>query len=393
MNNFALENKNNKNEIIFALYFFGFVLLKPVVQAFQSVSTLILLAFVAILLCYSILENIKRVSEFSIVPVFFVFFAVTICLLDYFINSDKGTFSFLQQLLIYGAFPIYFLSNTRDLNELIKWLGRIGIIVFLAFSWMPLTSINIFSDYMEYGFLVCVPVFICIHVYRKVYKKNYIILFEIILFVLTFIYANRSSLLIILIFVVVYSILFSKTRDIAIMKVLAILFSMLIFLLFMKEISQFLVQILDSLNIDSYSIRQYIKLLESGDFASFLSGRFPLWQNALLLIEQAPIFGNGITAFESIYGTYSHNIILDILVQFGLFGLIAFGSAFTIALIFACNSKDSLTKKVFVMFLCMWFPKLMLSGMFYMEMGFWLFLFFFCFYSPKNQVKDGIRLC
>jgi O-antigen ligase len=52
--------------------------------------------------------------------------------------------------------------------------------------------------------------------------------------------------------------------------------------------------------------------------------RVPIYKNALMMIAEAPVYGNGIGSFYDKYGTWPHNIFLEMLVEFGVVGAIWF---------------------------------------------------------------------
>lgn len=72
-----------------------------------------------------------------------------------------------------------------------------------------------------------------------------------------------------------------------------------------------------------YSIMRIKRLFEGiqgGDLVTASVGRNFLYGRAINLITQKPIMGNGFLSFIKEYGTYPHNIFLDILTSFGIFG-------------------------------------------------------------------------
>ena len=81
---------------------------------------------------------------------------------------------------------------------------------------------------------------------------------------------------------------------------------------------------------------------------SFLDGRgdenrSQIASNAIALFLSAPMFGHGAGSVFGLLGTYSHNFVLDILVEYGLFGaaLIIFFAAFVVCKLVRCIKADS----------------------------------------------------
>lgn len=76
-------------------------------------------------------------------------------------------------------------------------------------------------------------------------------------------------------------------------------------------------------------IRFFILSVESGSSVSNSTRlRVQMVNNAIDLWAYRPIFGNGMAAFEILYGGYSHNNIVELLSSFGLFGLVLYYSIY-----------------------------------------------------------------
>ena len=90
-----------------------------------------------------------------------------------------------------------------------------------------------------------------------------------------------------------------------------------------------------------YTVQRFLDLLgyiEHGG-AAVRFERLSYWSRALEFWSRAPIFGNGIASFSSLYlsgleiaGTQPHNIVLEILVDFGIVGLVLFTALLVVAL-------------------------------------------------------------
>lgn len=108
------------------------------------------------------------------------------------------------------------------------------------------------------------------------------------------------------------------------------------------------------------------------------SGRLPLYQKAQYLFAQAPVFGYGIFGFRRVFGDiYPHNIILEILLQGGVFYL-----AFWIVILsllgrrLFLNIKRDVTFRVYLFIALYPLVSLMFSGTYISSGLFWFLVAF-----------------
>jgi len=79
--------------------------------------------------------------------------------------------------------------------------------------------------------------------------------------------------------------------------------------------------------------------------------RIKMLYDAFDMWSSSPIFGNGVAAFEIRYGHYSHNNIMELLVSFGLVGLILYYMLYAYLFFKIIKIKKTQTKTVFFIFL------------------------------------------
>lgn len=113
------------------------------------------------------------------------------------------------------------------------------------------------------------------------------------------------------------------------------------------------------------------------------SGRGPAYENALRIIREKPLFGIGIYGYnyDAVWPQYPHNIILEILMQYGIIlgaVVIVFLGYVEISIIF---SKNYLMKGL------SFFPavNLMFSGSYTANVLFWFVVVWFCFSKFVEQ--------
>jgi hypothetical protein len=105
------------------------------------------------------------------------------------------------------------------------------------------------------------------------------------------------------------------------------------------------------------------------------SGRDRIYEDLITEVANNPLFGIGIGGDRLLRGGgYPHNIFLEILLNFGVF----FGALIIISLcsliiklLFIKNKKHY---DIFIIWLCLGFVHLMISGSFIIDLKFWVFL-------------------
>lgn len=138
------------------------------------------------------------------------------------------------------------------------------------------------------------------------------------------------------------------------------------------------------------SIRIFDKLLS--EKISDSSGRNIIAEKVLEAINEKMIFGNGLCSDRVIAGNYSHNIFLELWVEFGVF--IGTGIVITIIIILFRGYKSARGKGEKGLILALIFSaffKLMLSGT-YLDEKLLFFLLGLCVYSiRKTKLKENIK--
>ena len=139
--------------------------------------------------------------------------------------------------------------------------------------------------------------------------------------------------------------------------------------IFLREILIFANTILNRIGIYSRSIDLFLE----GEM--YLSGRDIIYGEVINQIVSNPIFGIGL-AGDRIYtgGVYSHNIFLEILSGFG----IIMGSVILIVIGFisikSLFSRDLEGSNLMLIWFCIGFVPLTVSGSYLTEFQFWIFL-------------------
>ena len=117
---------------------------------------------------------------------------------------------------------------------------------------------------------------------------------------------------------------------------------------------------------------------------SSISARKILFYTSIKEISMNPIGGMGLFGFQMKYGTYPHNLLLEILTDFGLVlglpTLLIITIFFIyIALVRKLSSFETLIRNLIIVTM----PFLMVSGTFYYNQIFFLFIFYVLYKVPK----------
>jgi len=287
-----------------------------------------------------------------------------------------------------------FLSKIKNIEKLIYYYVFFSLLAFILLGGDPIHGFRIFSDYMDYGFNLGLPVFIGLFLGYKYFKFKWMIFFLILNFLSILIYSNKSSLLTVIVFVFIYYLFIDPISKKRIVK-LIIPISIILLLIYIniKSIALFIYDVfVVKLNVNSYSlitIKNYF--LTKSDRVLF-SGRIEIWNKAKVMISENLLFGHGIGSFQDRYGFYSHNIILDLLLFFGIVGFVTF-----LILIFYSLYKilkyNGLVRLLGGFLFSLWFPKLFFSTYFIADVGFWCFLSFpfICKYFENYENIDNVK--
>ncbi len=126
-------------------------------------------------------------------------------------------------------------------------------------------------------------------------------------------------------------------------------------------------------------------------YNSSIGGRLLLYSRAIKHTSEKPITGNGLGFYQKVYKTYPHNTFLEVMVDFGILGLLWEIAILVIvirmALMYRKTDNNNLLAVTVMIFYLFMFGERMVSGSFYAFDGFFLDLIILGVY-----VKERIRL-
>lgn len=365
--------KHLSHELIFALYLWGFTLLKPLIQVSGNLSTVILFSYVLILLVLSFyFEPIQRfkIAVYTLIGSFlFVLF------LDLLFRPNSYSITIIYNFIIYGLLPIHFfskVSNSKRFFEINVWISLISLILY---GWDPLFDYNLFGDYMSYGFGVILPTYFGLHIGRKILKHRFLLPFEVVSLFLLFLFANRSTLLGAILMWVLVEILITKYDWRKLLKNSMIVLFVGTLLFNITKIIDYLILLMSRYGLYSYSLANYSQLLH-GNVVGFSSGRDILSIKAEEFIKEKDnlFIGSGAGIYQAEHGFYTHNMISDIRIEYGFMGIIVICFLLMKSILKVFFYKNQYNKLLGVFLLVQWFPKLLLSVVWLSDIGFWCFI-------------------
>lgn len=376
---------------LFPLLFWNIIYTRPLIVMFPERSTLILflfsLGFLALYLTGIVTGKIVLTVNRGYLS---VYAAVIMFSVSFLFGFNDWLPVYMYQFFSRVFLLVLIFLSVRDFKLLLKNYCYLSILALALYGFVPFLKPDVFSNYMDYGFTVATPGFFGIYIARKYFQIKIAAIFEVIAWISIIVFSNRSSILSVLTFILFYSI-YIENKDLRFMLkwtagagILGALLTNAVSILSLVRGS------LTAANYNSYSVNRLYEWIVNGDTYNLSSGRDRIADVAFDVIRDNVMFGTGVGTFESMYNVYSHNIILDFLLYWGIFGVMVLGVMLVLGLWLMKTQEDS-TRMVLVLTFCMWFPKLLFSSSFLVEPGFWLYISSILLFSkgtlyrrPKN---------
>lgn len=245
--------------------------------------------------------------------------------------------------------------------------------IILVIVFFVATKIRASTYDMVYSYLSIVPIIILIY---KVFNKfNFLdIILAVTGGVIVLLVGARGPILCIIMFIFIYIISNSIIGKKKIKFISILLISLIIIILVLLNFNIILNVINDILIKRNIYSRTVNILLNIGEL-DFTTGRLDIYKICLEIIKNNPLFGLGIGGDRVVLdGTYPHNIILEIFMNFG----VLFGSIFIIFIIFitikSILSRNSTNRSLSIIFMGIGFIQLFISGSYLTSPNFWLYL-------------------
>jgi O-antigen ligase len=365
------------NELLLVYYIWSFSLLKIVFTILPNYSNQILIINTLMVFILNLIYNKFRINKKIIVIAFLV---SLLYFIEIIFRKNDFISSIYYNFIIFGLIPMYLFSFIENKRKVIEYYSYLSILALLIYAYEPFNNYKYLSNYMGFGFEIVLPAFLGIYLLYKEKTKNrkyekskikrlIIILLVVITIIFSIIFSNKGTMLSVLFFILVLEFIYEKENK---KKYLIVIMCCLVIINFKSIVNVIYNYCLEN-DMPTYSIITLNRMVNE-DISFGLSGRDVIWANTLTLLKDNIILGNGTGYYQQVSEmNYSHNIVLDILVQYGIVGFILF-----FIIIFKGIKKIFLIEKeekiLGILFLCMWFPKLFFSNYFQREIGFWLFI-------------------
>ena len=305
--------KKNLNEILLAYYIFSFVLLARIIPNYKEVSTIILTLNVLAVILISIGINNKK-TKFTVSELLLDAGIICLFVIDSTFRNNEFTNQIYTYMIIFAIIPNHLFIQMKSNDNFLRYYSLFALLTALLYIMDPFQSYKYSGDYMGFGYNVMLISYIGVYI-RAREKKSilcYVVL-VIIIFEMAF-FANKGAILSIIIFTAIYEMIIKKNtiKNIIIVVICGTLIMS----------SSFIIERIYALAIDnginSYSIKTLYEM--QNKTASGLSGREKIWQNAEEMINKNFFFGNGAGYYKANNSQklYTHNIVYDIMIEYGV---------------------------------------------------------------------------
>lgn len=376
------------NAVLLAIYLWMFIVLRVIWAFNETYSTVILGSLAVLIILISIIKTKDFINRTFLKSIILILIIVALIIFSFFRSFNAIAFTRLYEFIIYGAIPIIIFSQIRNFEAFLKTYVKLAFLVFVLYIFDPINDYFISGTYMVFGYQAMLPAFFGLHIGRIKYNIRWFLLLEIIAFISLIVFANRMASIAAIFYILVINLFYTKiTTKKIILYFIGVVVSITI-LINLNSILEYIVFFIDSLGYNSYSLTSILLFIE-GDSITLDAGRGLIWEAAINLIKQKPIVGYGIGYFETINGLYSHNLLIDAILQFGIFGLLTI-IILIINSIYKMKYSNKNIQLVGIILFCTSFPKLFTSIYFFIEPTFWLLILFGITISKLSKIdKEG----
>jgi hypothetical protein len=312
------------------IYFFYslFNTVESIFAGFGAIHLLVVVIrvvlFVSMILGF--LSIIKALDSKILLYVLFIFLLLVINFLIYPVLPDR--FNEYMRVFVLICFPLSIMVYFVDEEQLNKVLDLSGLIigyVFLVIFLLYILGIARIDGYnTSIGYSVILPEMILL---SNIKFKNGVLKFASVISLISFmlvvvLFGSRGPIVTIIAYIVydsIRSLKYEQRKNRKALGWIALLFSLIFLVVFFSSIMSFVLSVADKFGMHSRTLRLF-----ANDF-SHLSGRENQYSMVISAIKEHPLLIRGIAGDTVVTGgIYSHNLILELLCEFGVvLGLIA----------------------------------------------------------------------
>ncbi len=376
MENYSLHKSANRRETINSIGLAILLCANPLSWLFPINNIIVVFSLISLLIV--IVNNPMTLfinKKFFIIVGIILFF-----LLSYlFAKIESTTFSlYFLSFLVFGVTGLLYSDTKFDYQMFYQSIFVISILSLPGIYRISNTDYSQMGDVS--GFLMGISqgalrlllgVFLIMFLLKKRLLKIGALLIILVYLSFFFSFGTRSSIMGLFLFCVFYYMI--KKNILSNQAFVLISLFGLIFSFFMMDIVIIVHGFLDQIGINIKAIDKVVMMSEMNQELS--NGRTRLWIRAFEDISVSPIFGNGITAFEKMYGVYPHNFLIQIFHEGGIVYLImmlvVIFKFFTLLL----SAKQSKETKIFLIYLFFsGIIELLFSNVYWRNVYFWFFM-------------------
>lgn len=316
---------------------------------------------------------LRRKSKLFII-VYYLFLIVILFNFLFYSDNINSILSILFHILFISAPTFIYMVNIKNLDVFKKTLVKTSdviLILGIIFLIMNITGNHRVDDYsMSLGYYLLWPLLVNLLKFLKGFRLLY--LFNFILMLFTIISTgSRGPLLSFLVLMFLYLIINynNKTHKGIVIGLVFFLLSGLVtynYRFLIEKLSLFF----NSLGIKSRTLNLFLDT----NPGLHLSGREKIYEKSLMLINNKPFLGWGLTGEVNALNTYAHNVFIEIFISFG----IIIGSIVIVVIFYlllkAFLRSNYQVKELIILLFAIGFVPLLVSGTYLTSIQFWILL-------------------
>lgn len=376
-----MTSKSVINNILLSILIYIGTLLIPLKEFFSS--GFIVYAVTIILVLIFLLNNGIQIRSLIVLGLLSLVFLFDASVFGY----HEKIFSLYINFLKFGFLYYWFTTSIKDVDNFFSVYYKVSLIslviiltqVFILKSTVNYMSIGVDLSYISVAVL-----------YKIKFLKGSIFDKTLIVFILIFcmIYANRMSSLTIVIMCLI-TIYYDRKLTGSFKRILQNTFLLSFFLIIWssyEKIIYFLWNFLISKDINSYSLFKLKFMLDNKNLNVITSGREDLYSFSIQTIKNNYFLPVGFGYFSShTEFEYPHNVILELLLDFGFLGIFIFIGLLIVVLV-TLSKSDKKNKFIILLFLSFSLSRLFVSSSFWLESSLWI-VFGFVTNNRTRRIK------
>lgn len=361
-----------KKRTLYATFNITFLLLMQMLiyQLLGSESDIVHMVIVAV--CVAMMLNVVPIwiRKHCVCTVFYIaIFASTFLVQLVLFPENREVLLYYSYSFFCMCLPCYInMTMVRDDAAILNTLKVFSLVMCIAgelYFVLYLMKSNTFSDasyQMAYTYYMLVPALYFTYDFFNRKKLSSAVLTAAVIIPMVII-GSRGALVAWLLFFILEMLFSHLQRQLKVLVIVVLIALML----YGRQLLKVCELMLARLGLSSRTLY----LIESSQIFQD-SGRKEAYSNAIGMVTNHPILGNGVGAFESAFNIYSHNVFLDVLLHFGfIFGGVLIVVGITVIICAFINTKN---KDLFFVFLCWGGIPCLFSGTYLSSIAFWIFL-------------------